>query len=94
VTADSQKIDQVLNNLMSNAVKFSSQRGVVVLRVQVSPPEVAIHVIDTGPGIPEEEIKGLFHAFRRTSVKTSAGERSTGNYGKLRQRIPLSRLLL
>jgi two-component system, OmpR family, sensor kinase len=78
VRADLHKIDQVLNNLVSNAVKFSPQGAVVVVRVQVSPTEVAIHVIDTGPGIPEAELELLFRPFHRTSVKTSAGERSTG----------------
>jgi signal transduction histidine kinase len=78
VRADPQKIDQVLNNLVSNAVKFSHEGAVVLVRAQISPPEVAIHVIDTGPGIPEAELEGLFRPFRRTSLKTSAGERSTG----------------
>lgn len=72
------KIEQVLNNLISNAVKFSQPGAVVEVRAGVHDGGVLISVRDQGPGIPETERDKLFQPYGRTSVDSTANERSTG----------------
>ncbi|MGC8658646.1 MAG: sensor histidine kinase [Desulfomonilaceae bacterium] len=78
VLVDSAKIEQVLNNLITNAVKFSNPGGVIDIWVSKSEGEVIVSVKDNGQGIPREELSKLFKPFQRTSVKSTAGEESTG----------------
>jgi signal transduction histidine kinase len=75
---DKKKITQVLNNLISNAVKFSQRGATVEVRVVAQDGGVRISVRDQGLGIPEAERAKLFQPFGRTSVRSTAGERSTG----------------
>jgi two-component system, sensor histidine kinase len=75
---DEGKIEQVLNNLISNAVKFSQPGTVVEVRAGVHDGSMLISVRDQGPGIPETEREKLFQPFGRTSVRGTASERSTG----------------
>ncbi len=75
---DEGTIEQVLNNLISNAVRFSQPEAVVEVRAGVHDGGVLISVRDQGPGIPETEYDKLFHPFGRTSVNSTANERSTG----------------
>ncbi|MDP8980729.1 MAG: HAMP domain-containing histidine kinase [Acidobacteriota bacterium] len=75
---DEGKIAQVLNNLISNAVKFSLPGSAVEVRAAAADGGVRIEVRDEGPGIPEGERGKLFEPFVRTSVRSTAGERSTG----------------
>jgi PAS domain S-box-containing protein len=75
---DPAKIEQVLNNLVSNAVKFSSPGSTVKIRAARSNGTVRISVADHGPGIPPDEIGKLFTAFGRTSVRSTTGEKDTG----------------
>lgn len=75
---DAGKIEQVLNNLISNAVKYSQPGTHVFVKVMKKTSEVIVSVTDQGQGIPEEEIKNLFKPFGKTSVKSTAGEKSTG----------------
>lgn len=78
VSIDSSKIEQTMNNLISNAVKFSKPGTNVSVELSSGEGEVIISVRDEGPGIPEEEIGKLFRPFGRISVKATAGEDSTG----------------
>jgi len=75
---DPGKIDQVLNNLISNAIKFSPAGTIVTVRTQLGKDEVAVAVQDQGPGIPEAERRKLFQPFSRTSVRSTGGEKSIG----------------
>lgn len=78
VELDSGKIDQVLNNLISNALKFSHPGTVVDITMEPGDREVVVTVNDQGQGIPEADLPKLFKPFGRTSVNTTAGEQSTG----------------
>jgi signal transduction histidine kinase len=78
VAFDPDRLEQVLNNLVGNAVKFSPPGTVVAVEVSRSDGWVTTRVIDQGPGIPAEEQGGLFQPFARTSVRPSAGEKSSG----------------
>jgi signal transduction histidine kinase len=72
------KLEQVLNNLISNAVKFSYPQSAVEISVTVEGARVILAVRDHGQGIPAAELDRLFKPFSRTSVKSTAGEHSTG----------------
>lgn len=78
VTIDVAKIEQVVNNLISNAVKFSYKNSKVVVSVFKRGMYVLITVKDDGQGIPREEINKLFKPFGITSVKSTMGEKNTG----------------
>jgi len=75
---DSSKMQQVLNNLISNAIKFSFAGGNLFVGLSIKPNYILIYVKDEGQGIPEEEQDKLFNPFQKTSVKSTAGEKSTG----------------
>ena len=78
LSLDERKIAQVLNNLISNAVKYSQPGTAVEVRAVAEDGGVRIAVRDQGPGIPEAERGKLFQPFGRTSVRSTDGERSTG----------------
>jgi signal transduction histidine kinase len=75
---DRRQFSQILNNLVSNALKYSPSGSVVEITAEVTENEVRIHVKDQGAGIPPEEHYRVFSPFARTSVETTAGESSTG----------------
>jgi two-component system sensor histidine kinase KdpD len=60
-------LDQVLSNLLDNALKFSGPDGQVGLRLFRDGPDVAIAVEDDGPGIPREDLQRVFDPFFRAT---------------------------
>jgi len=75
---DRKKIEQVLNNLISNAIKYSYPQSRVVIDSKCEEGNLVISVHDTGQGIPSSEMNKLFKPFQKMSVKTTSGESSTG----------------
>ncbi len=75
---DKNQIRRVIENLVSNAIKFSPFERQVTVRLSRAETDIRIDVLDQGPGIPEEEQSALFKEFSRTSVQPTAGEQSTG----------------
>ncbi len=67
VEGDSGRLIQVLLNLMGNAVKFTSQ-GSVTLKVSMKSDLIDFAVVDTGVGIPENEMTELFEPFQQTEA--------------------------
>jgi len=65
VQADSDKVERVLLNLLTNAIKFSPEGGTVTVEVQwtEAPPGVLISVTDQGSGIPSEHLDRVFDKF-------------------------------
>jgi signal transduction histidine kinase len=63
--ADPHRIEQVLRNLLDNAVKYSPQGGLIVVRGEVREDEVVISVADQGVGIAPEHLNRLFEKFFR-----------------------------
>lgn len=78
VTANEQALIQVIDNLISNAVKYSAHGKNIFVRVKVHNEWVRIEVQDEGPGISEEDMKKLFGKFARLSARPTGGEHSTG----------------
>lgn len=79
VVMDANRIGQVLNNLLANAIKFSPSGGAVVrLEASLAGSMVCIKVSDRGAGIPAAEIPLLFSEFERGFNRPTAWERSTG----------------
>jgi len=78
IPMDPNRIDQVINNLITNAIKFSKPGSRIVLRAVLLEGAVSISVTDQGPGIPREEISKIFQYFGKTNVLPTAGEKSTG----------------
>lgn len=78
IRTDAQRIEQVLKNFLSNAIKFTD-RGEVVLAVTcASDRRLAFTVRDTGIGIPEEKIGLIFEAFRQADGSVSRKYGGTG----------------
>lgn len=78
MNVDPAKISQVIDNLTSNAIKYSPEGGSVEVRLCVKKNDIVISVKDQGQGIPAGEIDKLFQLFGRTSVRSPHGEKSTG----------------
>ncbi|HEX4339129.1 MAG TPA: HAMP domain-containing sensor histidine kinase [Polyangiaceae bacterium] len=75
---DETKVRQILTNLMSNAVKFTDS-GSVVLRVRrASDEQVSFHVVDTGVGIPTEQLAVIFEPFRQAQGSDRRAVSGTG----------------
>jgi signal transduction histidine kinase len=75
---DRSKLSQVMNNLLSNAFKYSYGKTRVLVRVSPKDGGVLTEVIDEGQGIPARELSTIFRPFHKSSVKSTAGEKSTG----------------
>jgi signal transduction histidine kinase len=78
VLADPGLMVQVLENLVSNAVKYSPPNKPIVVRVTRLPRAVRCAVVDEGPGLSADDQKKLFGKFARLSAKPTGGEHATG----------------
>jgi signal transduction histidine kinase len=78
VTADSAAALQVLDNLISNALKYSPPNTTVHIHALPEKEHVVINVRDEGPGISETDQKKLFQKFTRLTARPTGGESSTG----------------
>jgi signal transduction histidine kinase len=83
VYADIDRTEQVLNNLLTNAMKYAQPGTDISVRLRQENNEVIISVADQGPGIPEKEQHKLFQAFGKTSVKPVSEEESSTGLGLL-----------
>lgn len=77
-TFDNNKILQVLNNLIGNAVKYSLPNSTIQVRVEQEGASIVTHIIDHGQGISEEDQAKLFKPYSTTSSTSSTDEKSTG----------------
>ncbi|GAB4302952.1 MAG: hypothetical protein Fur0034_18290 [Desulfuromonadia bacterium] len=78
VVWDQGKIEQVLNNLLGNAIKFSHRNGTISFEASVDSDRVTLVVEDRGVGIPPESRDRLFTPFNPEGKRGTDGEKSTG----------------
>ena len=75
---DADRIREAIDNLVSNAVKYSPIGGAIDLLVARQDDGIVVEVRDQGAGLSPEDISRLFGRFQRLSAKPTAGETSTG----------------
>jgi len=75
---DAPRIGQVLDNLLTNAIKFSPIGGVIEVSVEANNECVRVSVKDEGPGIKNEDLEKLFKPFKKLSSRPTAGEQGAG----------------
>ncbi|HSB03859.1 MAG TPA: ATP-binding protein [Thermodesulfobacteriota bacterium] len=75
---DSERILQVLRNLMGNAVKFTPEGGRVTISARQVNQEVEVSVADTGPGIPAEKLTTIFDKYQQADGSGSYRMKGTG----------------
>ncbi len=76
VTADAEKLQRVLSNLVSNAIKFSPAGGKVTMSASQQEDNVVIKVADEGSGIPADKLEAVFERFQQSDgakQKTGSG---------------------
>ena len=78
VTWDHDRISEVLDNLLSNAFKFTPVGGAVELRVEEAGPMIRMDVRDTGAGIAASQLPHLFRRFYQADNQEKASARGTG----------------
>lgn len=78
IEADKNRMYQVMENLLNNAVKFSPKGGEVTVSIEAAKDELKISVADEGIGIPEEDLPHIFDRFYRASNAARAAIRGTG----------------
>jgi signal transduction histidine kinase len=78
VVADREKLDQVIINLLGNAVKFTPPEGIVTLTADVSGDRVRIHVQDTGVGIASADLAYIFEPFVQLQPALTRTSEGTG----------------
>jgi signal transduction histidine kinase len=84
IPTDAQRVEQILMNLLANAIRHSPEAGTVVVEVQFNQQDVTFLVANDGPGIAPEDVERIFDIY-----VTNAGEESRGTGLGL----PLSRRL-
>ncbi|MFN8500137.1 MAG: HAMP domain-containing sensor histidine kinase [Anaerolineae bacterium] len=78
VTGDPVRLEQVVNNLLDNAFKYTGQGGHVDLTAGPSPGGLSFTVTDSGPGIPPEDLNRIFERFYRSNRARSDGGSGLG----------------
>jgi signal transduction histidine kinase len=78
VEGDRKRLSQVVDNLLSNAIKYSPKGSNFTVFLEREVEGWLVQVTDNGPGIPSDELFGIFDEFGRTSVQATGGEKSTG----------------
>jgi two-component system phosphate regulon sensor histidine kinase PhoR len=78
VYADAQRMTQVMNNLISNAINYTPEHGEVLVRFEVGKKNVTTMVTDTGEGIPASHLDRIFQRFYRVDKSRSRVKGGTG----------------
>jgi signal transduction histidine kinase len=78
VLADADKIEQVVVNLVGNAIKFGRDGGAVRVEAKANDSYVSVEVLDDGPGIAKPELARIFEAFCQVNRVEGPGMRGTG----------------
>lgn len=76
--ADGFRLRQVIDNLVSNAIKYNTENGIVMVSISETDDTVTLRVADTGIGMSAEEQKGLFEKFYRADSVRQSSVHGTG----------------
>jgi two-component system phosphate regulon sensor histidine kinase PhoR len=78
VKADTQRISQVIMNLVVNAIKYGNEKGLVQIIITEKKKAYTISVVDNGPGIPDEHLHRIFERFYRVDKSRAKNSGGTG----------------
>jgi PAS domain S-box-containing protein len=78
IPGDKEKLLQVITNILSNAIKFTSNKGKITITVSEDQDEIKISIKDTGIGIPEDKLERVFDRFFQVD---SSSSRKYGGFG-------------
>jgi signal transduction histidine kinase len=78
VNADIDKIQQVLYNLLDNAIKFSHNNSVIKIETSIKKNKLFVSVKDTGIGIPKEDLKLIWDRFYKSDLSRGKDKKGTG----------------
>jgi signal transduction histidine kinase/HAMP domain-containing protein len=79
IDADARRLDQVLNNLVSNALKFTAEGGTIQIYARRDPRNgIVIRVRDSGVGISPDEIANLFQKYQQSTSGKTSQHKGTG----------------
>ena len=78
VKADTQRISQVILNLVVNAIKYGKEKGLVQIIISEKKKAYTISVVDNGPGIAEEHLHRIFERFYRVDKSRAKNSGGTG----------------
>ena len=78
VMADPRAIKQIIVNLLTNAVKFTPQGGVVQVKTEMRATDIVVHISDSGIGISEEDVKRLGQPFEQVKNEETNKQEGTG----------------
>lgn len=78
INADASKLREVIENLVSNAIKYSETDKEIIIYIEEADQKITIKVADEGPGMNATDKEKVFGKFTRLSARPTAGESSTG----------------
>ena len=78
IFADAERLNQILNNLMSNAIRHTPEGGEIKLKYESNTEGVTLQVINTGSALPPEELSHLFNRFYRSGQGRIRAEGGSG----------------
>jgi two-component system, OmpR family, sensor histidine kinase BaeS len=78
VWIDINRIEQVVTNLVTNALRYTPEGGSIILKLERIPEAILLSIKDSGPGIPPEDLPHIFERFYRAGHSRSRVEGGTG----------------
>lgn len=78
VNLDKQKLKDVLENIISNAIKYSKLDTIIRVSIEENQNDLELIIQDNGPGLTSDDLKKIFGKFQRLSAKPTGNESSTG----------------
>ncbi len=73
ISCDHDRIIQVLSNLIGNALKFTPLNGTINITTELKKDEIAVSIVDSGPGIPEDQQQNIFNRYAQLQNNNRQG---------------------
>jgi two-component system, OmpR family, sensor histidine kinase BaeS len=78
LTIDPQRIEQVIKNILSNAIRYTPPGGTITVALEELPEQIKLSVRDTGPGIPKDSLPHVFERFYKADTSRHRDDGGTG----------------